>query len=75
MQFLQKDALQSLCDLLFSRIYARLGQKTPQIQVFDFEADLFSGIRPFFNLTLLVFRTARHQPPSLNSTSMKRVFG
>jgi hypothetical protein len=42
MQFLQEDALQSLRDLLLSRIDPGLGQKAPQVQIFDFEADLFS---------------------------------
>lgn len=50
-QFLQKDTLQLFCDLLLSRIYPRLGQKPPQVQILDFEADLFSGIHMVSHFT------------------------
>jgi hypothetical protein len=42
-QFLQQNALQLFDDLMLSGIYARLRQKTAQVQVFDFEPKLIFG--------------------------------
>jgi hypothetical protein len=41
MQFLQQRTLQSFRDLLLGRVYARLREESPQIRVFDLQAELF----------------------------------